>query len=115
MSGDLMQLVAYGAQDIYLTGSGDFNWPYQPAIRQRQEPEPPTDRPLPPNRKEDPCPITFEPFNPADIYAECSQCHHCFHSDAIRQSLDRVGWKCPMCRATWEDRLVLYKVPFVAG
>lgn len=52
---------------------------------------PPTDRPLPTNRKEDPCPITFEPFNPGNTYTECQQCHHWFHTVAICQSLMNYG------------------------
>lgn len=109
MPGGLIQLVMYGAQDIYLTGA---DIPQQQQHRRLREPEPPTDRSLP---REDPCPITFEPFNPGNIYAECQQCHHCFHSDAIRRSLEVAGWKCPMCRTPWEEQLTFYRVPFATG
>lgn len=68
----------------------------------------PTERPL---SKEDPCPITFEPFNPGNIYAECQQCHYCFHTNAICQSLMNCGWVCPICRTEWEYPLTFYKVP----
>lgn len=76
-------------------------------------PPPPSviiDRPLPASRATEPCPITYEPFNPGDNYGECAQCHHCYHVAALQQAL-LVTHGCPICRTPWPVTTQLYRVP----
>ena len=110
----LMQLVAYGPQDMYLTGNRqisfwstsnirrtnitmenlnkfDINlWPIKYIIILE------TDHNIE-------CPIILEQINLNDQYCRCDKCKYNFSKEALIDSF-KTKISCPMCRGEWTDK-----------
>jgi hypothetical protein len=128
MPGALMQLVAYGAQDTFLTGNPQITF-FRTTYRRHTNfanVEPldhvqfndieyeniydinkwtikfviilETDRNME-------CPINLEPINLNDQYCRCSQCKHNFSKEALVEAF-KTNHTCPMCRSEWNDKTV---------
>jgi hypothetical protein len=112
MGGGLMQLLAYGAQDVYLYNDSNYgpdiivdnfnsinlnnlentyNW-YQ------------YNRPIKKTDSNTECPITLEEINKSDSYCICNTCNTLFNSFALKKTL-RVRNECPICLAEWNAKI----------
>ena len=106
--GSLMQLVAYGAADIYLLGNnsgGSFDYIDDSDIL-LDNTNKWTDEYrliLDTDRNRD-CPVTMEPINNGETYCICSQCKYNFSEIAITTiEKNKFNFDCPMCRTKWSD------------
>ena len=113
MPGGLMQIVAYGAQDIDLHSDSNqdinfninsdydynfnnmhlnnqintYNW-YQ------------FNRPIKKTDHNIECPITLEEINKGDTYCICNTCNTLFDAKELKKTL-RTRNECPICLAEW--------------
>jgi hypothetical protein len=126
--GGLMQLVAYGAQDAYLTGNPqvtffrttyrrytNFNPYNQNEYEQNQYEQNEFVNPYDINKwtikyviiletdRNMECPINLELIKLNDQYCRCTQCKHNFSKEALIESF-KTNHTCPMCRAEWSDK-----------
>ena len=101
-----MQLVAYGAQDLYLSGD-----PHDIYSFQNQNVRSPFDMNnwkhecvliLETDRNME-CPIQLELIQLNDEYGRCKQCKYNFSKEAL-MNVFKTKSTCPMCRAKWLDK-----------
>ena len=111
MSGGLLQLVAYGAQDIYLTGNPSityFNVQYRRNTSFKEMPSP-----------KHIC-LDFTPYSAEIVAYECAiclsdfdltsqvhitKCNHVYHHGCLYSYIECIGphnleYKCPLCRTS---------------
>lgn len=117
MAGGLMQLLAYGAQDVYLGATlnydtnfnsdsdydynfnnmhlnnltNTYNW-YQ------------FNRPIKKTDRNTECPITLEEINKGDTYCLCNTCNTLFDAKELKKTL-RIKNECPICLAEWNAKI----------
>ena len=125
VGGGLLQLVAYGAQDIYLTGN--INYSYNKKIKITKIPS--FDNPrwssstnslnkssniwdsecrkLGKDAKNDICPISFCEIKEKSEYIYCTQCNYNFLKEPIQKALSYSN-TCPLCRTEWKNYIVSY-------
>ncbi len=106
MGGGLMQLVAYGATDVYLSGDSyrvvyrrHTNFSYESTEKCFEEI---TKNRLILDKERMVCPIEYTNINIDDKYLHCSKCNHNFCNDSITKWLN-INKSCPMCRNKWSD------------
>jgi hypothetical protein len=120
MPGGLMQLVAYGQQDVYLTGNPTVTFSrityrrHTNFVREQNEQDElvnpydinkwtikyviilETDRNME-------CPINLELIKLNDEYCKCNECKYNFSKEALMEAFN-TNYTCPMCRAEWTDK-----------
>lgn len=96
MSGGIMALIAYGAQDVYLDNTNiiDNSENFDNIIAIREI------------KNDTMCPVTFSDIEKDDMYTFCSRCNYNF-SQAVFKWI-REHRSCPMCRNTW-NTVTIYK------
>lgn len=98
MPGGLMNIFAYGAQDIYLTSNPTINffhiqWSYEYRILSQED-------------RNTECPVTLEPIT--GDYATCDECKYNISLSVLDTlSLMRKDtFNCPMCRTKWTSTII---------
>ena len=112
MVGGLMQLIAYGAQDVYLGNESysdsdisvdnfnnmhlnnqinTYDW-YQ------------YNRPIKKTDRNTECPITLEEIKEGDTYCLCNTCNTLFDAKELKKTL-RMKNECPICLAEWNAKI----------
>ena len=111
MPGGLMNIFAYGAQDIYLTSNPTINffhiqynrhnerdsisiqWSYEYRILSQED-------------RNTECPVTLEPIT--GDYATCDECKYNI-SLSVLDTLSHMRkdtFNCPMCRTKWTSTII---------
>lgn len=127
--GGLLQLVAYGSQDAYLTGNPTITF-WRTTYRRHtnfnvnnnQANVYPTVqlnqidnidswitvyRIIKETDRNTECPISLEIINPNSQYCICAECKYNFSKNEIKTAFETHNqYKCPMCRADWTDKTV---------
>ena len=94
----LMQLVGYGAQDIYNTPVAILKPIYWPIINKLID-----------LTKNNECPISYNKFDDNCLYCICDTCNYNIDYENLKQWFDGKTIKtCPMCRNTW-TKFIIYK------
>ena len=91
-----MQLVAYGAMDIYLTCEPQTTYRRHNNITKNR---------LICNKDKLFCSIEHEYININDKYQHCSNCNNNFCNDSIIKWLN-IKNSCPMCRNEWKESII---------
>ena len=101
--GGLMQLVAYGALDIYLTAGPQLSKVVylQPTKLSHEI----TKNRLICNKDKLLCPIEYTIININDKYQHCIICNNNFCNDSIIEWL-KINNSCPMCRNEWKESII---------
>jgi len=92
MVGGLMQLLAYGAQDIYFDDKPDY-------IEDSLQVQKIINRLITVNDRNTECPISYNIFNSNDAYYQCASCKYNFLAKIFDEHVDNN--KCPMCKYDW--------------
>jgi hypothetical protein len=98
MPGGLINIFAYGAQDIYLTSNPTINffhiqWSYEYRILSQED-------------RNTECPVTLEPIT--GDYATCDECKYNI-SLSVLDTLSHMRkdtFNCPMCRTKWTSTII---------
>ena len=99
MPGRLLQMIAYGIEDQYIS-TEDTPWIEQVSKRQRRLNRQPiyyTSFGRIENPQYSACPITCKDFEEADKVIVIKSCGHLFDADALRTWL-KTSPTCPLCR-----------------
>jgi hypothetical protein len=113
--GGLLQLVAYGAQDVYFSDS-DFNqsdFEYDNEFTNQLNnlnnrfnslniEWHKFERPIKSTDKNNECPITLEKINLNDTYCMCLDCNYIFNANGLKIALQTHN-ECPMCLSEWKS------------
>ena len=109
MPGGLMQLVNYGAQDIYLLSGNTHNIfthsAYNPINSSTDENNLmwSTLNKIINLEKNDECPISNISFISECSYCICYICKYNIDADTLKKCFQFNDKKCPMCRSKWTD------------
>lgn len=118
VGGGLMQLIAYGAQDIYLTSNysdnySDYDSDYDSDDNLHQNMNNlqidtknwyQFDRPIKATDKNNECPITLEKIGPNESYCICAECNYIFNAEELKKAL-KTHNECPMCLSEWKSTI----------
>jgi hypothetical protein len=104
--GGLMQLIAYGGQDVYLTSNPQisffkfYNKKIEVEVKIRL---------IDSNDKNIECPISYNNISYGNKYYKCIQCQYNFDYESFQVS--GVTDKCPLCRKTnWINNIIYHNV-----
>ncbi len=94
--GGLMQLVAYGAQDIFLTDISYESVTEEKLIWNE------INKILDLNKNSE-CPITYDELKHGCKYCVCHQCKYNFSTDGLMECFKKMQKNCPICKTKWEN------------
>ena len=108
--GGLMQLIAYGAQDVYLDYNSDNDLENNNELANRFNNLQTKinwykfERPIKPTDRNNECPITLEKINLNDSYCLCLECNYNFDAKELKIALQTHN-ECPMCLSEWKSTI----------
>jgi hypothetical protein len=108
MMGGLMQLVAYGDQDIILTDSYNKNLLGKKSFNNKNKTPKNKDRFIDINKDQNvECPIAYSIIEYGDKYYRCTQCKYNFSYESIRYT--NTLYACPLCKKNQWTGNVIYR------
>jgi hypothetical protein len=107
-----MQLIAYGAQDAYITNDfNQYDFEYDNEfgnelniLQIKTKNWHKYERPIKSTDKNNECPITLEKINLNDTYCMCLECNYIFDAKELKIALLAHN-ECPMCLSEWKSTI----------